>query len=219
MPRGFATRLPCVCSSHWNPSTTKSPSTLVESVHFKEFIRLSALLSEIQFPLPVLWLLSHLDRLFWRHRCLWLTLLIRSVYLRIYPYQLPPHSTGPSPGIPDRHVEWRSHLVLGSRVSIDRVIKSHKCWGDMWPNFSSWLLGSNRLFIFHAISSLYMLLLPFISTFRNHFPMLKRYRHQQESVIPSSQHIHLPHRLCPFSAFYTCKCSPSCTHFLFSYFL
>ena len=68
--------------SHWNPSTTKSPSALVES------IRLSALLSEIRFPLPVLWLLSHLDHLFWRHRRLWLTLLIWSVCLWIYPYQL-----------------------------------------------------------------------------------------------------------------------------------
>ena len=40
-----------------------------------------------QFPLPVLWLLGHQDRLFWQHRCLWLTLLIGSVCLGFYPYQ------------------------------------------------------------------------------------------------------------------------------------
>ena len=206
----------CVRPSHWNPFTTKNPPVLLESVHFKGSVCLSAFLSKIRFPLLVLWLLGHLDGLFWQRSRLWVTLLIGSVYFGIYPYQLPLHSVGPLPGIPDKHMEWRSHLVLGSCVLIDRLVESHKCWGDTWHNFSGWLLGPKRLFIFCAVSSIYMLLLPSISTFHNHFPVLESHHHLQESVTLSPQCILSPRRFRPFSAPYTYKCSPSYTH-IFSF--
>ena len=217
MPRGFAIHPPCVHPTCWSLSTIKNPSVLLESAHFKAPIRLSAFLSKTWFPLPVLWLLGHLDRLFWQHCRLWLTLLIGSVCFGIYPYQLPPHSMGLSPSIPDGHVEWRFHLVLGSCVLINRVVESHKCWGDTWHNFSGWLLGSKRLFIFYAVSFIYMLLLPFIFTFPNHFLVLECHHHLQELVTPSHQYIRSPHCFRPFSTLYTCKCYLSCT--LIFYFL
>ena len=78
-------------------SSPLCPSVSLESVHYKESICLTwvcplqrvhlSFLSETRFPLLVLWLLGYLDRLFWQHCRLWLTLLIESVCLRIYPYQ------------------------------------------------------------------------------------------------------------------------------------
>ena len=161
------------------------PSISLESVHNKESICLFAFPSKTWFPLLVLWLSGHLDCLFWQHCHLWLTLLIGSICLEIYPYQLPPHPMGLSPSIPDGHMEWQSHLVLRSRVLIDKLVESHNCWGYTWHDFSGWLLRLKRLFIFRAVSPIYMLLLPFISTFRNHFPVSKSHRHLQESVTSS----------------------------------
>ena len=70
----LCTRLPRVRPSSWNSSTMKSP-TIFLPFHPRH-----------DFLLSVLWLLCHLDRLFWQRRHLWLTLLIGSFCLGIYPY-------------------------------------------------------------------------------------------------------------------------------------
>ena len=69
----------------------------LESLHYEESVRLTwvrplqrvrlSFLSETWFPLPVLWLLGYLDRHFWQHCRLWVTLLIGFVCLGIYLYQ------------------------------------------------------------------------------------------------------------------------------------
>ena len=103
---------------------------------------------------------------------------------------------------------------------IDRLVKSHKCWGDMWHNFSGWLHGPKRLFVFRTISSLYMLLLPFHFYFPQLFLVSECHRHLQEIVIPSPK---CPRLLChfrPFSMSFNYKCSPSYSQiFIFWLFL
>ena len=135
------------------------------SVYFNESICRLASPSRSWVHLLVLWLVDYLGHLFWRLSRLWPPPLIGSVCFGIYPYQLPPHSTGPLPSILNRHMGWQLHPILGNYVLIDRVIKSHKFWGDIWHNFNGGLLESKRCFVFHAISSIYMLLSSTISTF------------------------------------------------------
>ena len=110
------------------------------SVYFNESICRLASPSRSWVHLLVLWLVDYLGHLFWRLSRLWPPPLIGSVCFGIYPYQLPPHSTGPSPSILNRHMGWQLHPILGNYVLIDRVIKSHKFWGDIWHNFSGGLL-------------------------------------------------------------------------------
>ena len=39
---------------------------------------------------------------------------------------------------------------------IDRSVESHQRWGDIWCNFSGWLLRPKRLFVCCTVSSIYI---------------------------------------------------------------